>query len=368
MSILSRYILRELLLNSFLFLTIFLTLFTLVLGTINLRDFIGLNPDFNIILKIYGLTMLQLLSLIIPLSTFFGILMTFYRLREDKEMLAFFTLGFTLKDLIFPLFFFTLLVFILTHLSQFYLLPSSKRQQKLVLLDLKKNISQKFFPVKKPVNLTDNMYIYVRSVETDNDLQTVSGLLILERGPGGRRVIYQAEQARLNLKEGLLYLSNGKILSFNLDKLFEIIFFTSYTIKLNEGSLFQEKVYFKRGEMTIEELKKAINEAKEKNLKQYLRLLSEYYHRYLYAISITQLLIHAFFLSLCLRIHHRFLFFIFGLLFYTSFYYIYNFLLSMAEKGNLDPLIALSLFSLLSLCVLSVELFITFRRGLGFTI
>lgn len=328
-----------------------------------MRDFIGLDPSFTTLLKIYGLAFFHLLSLLLPLSTFFGTLMTFYRLREDGELLALFSLGFTLKDLLIPITFFFLGTLILTHLSHFYLLPYSKREKKLTLIELKKYISQKTFPAKKPVSITENIYIYVREVEAEEEFQRVLGIILFERGSGGRKVLYQAEEAKLDLKRGLLELHNGKVFSLSPQREIEVLSFGNYLIQLREETLKAEKIQFRRGEMTISELKSSIAEHRDKNPKQYSLLLSEYYHRYLYALSITPLIIHALFLSLILPLHHRVYLFLCGIAFYTFFYYGYDFILSVAEKGNLTPLYSFALFNVISLSVILLEAYLFNKRG-----
>lgn len=363
MSILLRYLLRELILSSLVFFTIFATLFTLIFGTINIRDYINFDPPFTILLKIYLLTFFHLLSLLLPLSTFLGTLMTFFRFREDRELVALFSLGFNLRDLFYPVFIFLVFIFILTHLSHFYCLPYSKREKKLILLELNRSAFQTSFPVKKPVSIAENMYIYVRGVENKEETKWVVGILLFQKDSSGKRSLYQAERAEINLSEGILKLANGLIFSLTPKMETEILRFRDYVIYLQEGALRTDRVHFRRGEMTISELKSSIALNREKKDRQYFLLVSEYFHRYLYALSITPIIIHALFLSLILPLHHRTYIFIVGILFYTLFYYGYNFFLSLGEKGNLAPAYALLIFNALSLLTLLVEYHLLRKRG-----
>lgn len=365
MSILSRYILRELFLSSTLFFAVFAILFTLILGTINIRDFIILEPSIAILIKIYVLTFYQLLSLLIPLSTFFGTLISMYRLREDGELLALFSLGFTLKDLLIPVMTFMIIIFVLTHLSHFYLLPHSKREKKLTFLELKKRVSQKTFPIKKPVGISENLYVYVRALEAEGETLQVSEIFLFERGPSGKRALYQAEKADIFIKKGIFHLKNGMVFSMSANKELEVLSFESYSLHLGEGGTKTERINLRRGEMTLSELQSAVKENRGKDQRQYTLLLSEYYHRHLYAISITPLIVHAFLLSFLVRFHHRLYLFLSGVIFYTIFYYSYNLFLSFGEKGNLNPLQAFVLFNILSFLTIIIELYLIHKRSMS---
>lgn len=363
MSTFLRYIKKELVLYSFTFFVIFALLFTFIIGTINIRDYIGFNPPFTVLLKLYVLTFFHLLSLLIPLSAFFGTLITFYKLREDRELVAFFSLGFNFRDFLVPVILFVLLTFILTHICHFYLLPYAKREKKIILVELNRSALQKSFPVKKPVNLFGNTYIYIRGIENEEETKRVTGILLFERDPSGKRTIYHAEKAEINFSEAKLALINGLLFSLSPEMETEILHFGKYLIHLNEELFRTGKIQFRRGEMTISELKSSINELRERKDRWYFLLLSEYFHRHLYALSITPIIIHALFLSLLLPLHHRTYLFITGIAFYTLFYYGYNFFLSLGERGNLLPLYSFLIFNTISLLTLILEFYLLKRKG-----
>jgi len=366
MSTFFSFIFKENLLHTLLFLFTFLFLLTLIMGTLNLSEALELNPSFPFVLKTYLLTSLQLLSFLLPLSSFLGVLFTFQRLKEERELLALFSLGYTLKDLLKPLSLFLLLFFLLTFLSHFYLLPLSKRVIKEEKIRLAEGLFQGEIPLKRPFPLTKDFYLYVKDSQKVDSQNHLKGVLLLQRRSQESRGVYLAKQGLLDLKSGSFHLKEGYLFLLEKYQISEILKFKTYDFRVELKELQRRDYYIKRGEMTLSELK-----AELKNLKppseKYFRYLSEYYHRLLYALSTFPLLFQALLLSLLLKPQTRFILFLLGLAFYLAFYFLYNFFISLGETGKIFPLYSHLLFHLLFTGLLLLEYQLLKKRGLAFS-
>ncbi|MCS7198928.1 MAG: LptF/LptG family permease [Caldimicrobium sp.] len=362
MKILTRYLWREFIHFGSIFFFVFSFLLTFIMGTLNLREFVVFAPSIIHIVKIYLLTFFQLFSYLLPQSSFFSLLFTFQKLKEDREILALFSLGFTIKDLLKPLFLFIGIIFILTFLSHFFILPYAKRLQKEIQINIVKGLSEYNIPIKKPLLIAEGFYLYVKDSKIVENKHFLQDLLILEKRGERGRGIYLAKEALLEPKTNSISLKEGW--AFFQDRLqeFEIYNFKEYFIALTSKSLEREELYFKRGELTFEELREKLREtAKEK--KRYYRYLSEYYQRIFYSFSLIPLLLQAFLLGLYLKPHNRFILFLGGISFYLIYYWSYTFLISLGERGSLFPLTSHLLFNGIFYLILLIEWQTLKRRG-----
>ena len=359
------FILKELYFYTFLFFSVFLVLFTLILGTISLRDILEYNPGFFVILKFYILTSFQLFSFLLPLSSFQAMLFTLQRLKEEKELLALFSLGYTLRDLFKPLFVFIFLCFLATFFSHLYLTPYAKRHGKEIQINLAQAFFEKPIPSKTPVQLTNTFYLYVSQSEKINFDNKMKGVIVLEKKSPNERGIYLAKVATLDLKKGLFHLQNGFVFIQSNYKEIDIIKFKEYILKISREYIKKPDVYIKRGEMSLSELKENLKALKPGSEKYY-RYLSEYYQRIFYGFSIFPLLFQGFIFGLFIKPQSRYLLFLAGLTFYLLFYFLYNFFISLGESGKIYPLYSHIYFNSLLVFLIVPEYILIKKKGIAF--
>ena len=131
MKIFWKYHLREYFFYTFTFFVIFSVIITLIQGVNKLQGFLELNPSLKVIFQIFIFIFLQLLSFVYSLSAFMGVLFAIHRLKYEKEVLAFYSLGFSFRDFLKPLLIFSLISVIITFLFHFFLLPWAKKKCKI---------------------------------------------------------------------------------------------------------------------------------------------------------------------------------------------------------------------------------------------
>ncbi|MEZ0343739.1 MAG: LptF/LptG family permease [Caldimicrobium sp.] len=360
------FLLKELFFHTFLFLLFFLVLLTLIMGTLNLRDVLEFNPSLLMILGFYILTSLQLLSFLLSLSSFNSVLFTLQRLKEERELLALFSLGYTIKDLIKPFLLFMIFIFLATLLSHVYLNPYAKRMMKEAQIKLAKAFFEKPIPSKTPVPLTNTFYLYVAESEKTDSSNIMKRVILLERKSSKERGIYLAKAATLDLEKGIFYLSDGIVFTHSNYKEINILKFKEYLFKISKEYLKKPDLYVKRGEMSFFELKKTIK-ALIPGSEKYYRYLSEYYQRIFYGFSIFPLLLQAFILGLVIKPQSRYLLLLMGLTFYLFFYFVYNFFVSLGESGKIYPLFSHIYFNGLLIFLLAVEFAFIRKRGISFS-
>lgn len=366
MSIFYRYFLREFIFTTALFFGVLLFLFTLILGTLSLKEILDLGPSILQVLKTYLFTALQLFSFLLPLSSFLSLLFSFQRMKEEGELLAFFSLGFTLRDLFKPFLVFAFFILALTFLSQAYLFSKAKRLQKLEQINLFKNLAQKEISPRIPISITEGLYLYVAEAEKRDSQNHLRGVILFEKKGTQRKGLYLAKSALLDLRDGSFSLEKGYVFYLENLRNSEILQFEKYLFKISSTTLKRENLYIKRGEMTLSELRAEISKMRPSQIR-YFRYVSEYYQRLLYGFSVLPLLLQGFLLGTFLKTKSRLSLFFTGLIFYLFFYFLYNFFISLGESGRLFPLYAHLIFNFLFYGLLILE-YRVFKNRRGFNL
>jgi lipopolysaccharide export system permease protein len=136
--IIYRYILREI---SYPFLMIlFILTFVLIMGKLlQLMDLmVNKGVSFIDILKLFFLLFPSFLIFTIPISLLVSILIGLGRLSADNEITIFKTSGLSLYQMLYPVTFASIIAFILTAITTFYLVPQSKFTTKNLLFTVAK--------------------------------------------------------------------------------------------------------------------------------------------------------------------------------------------------------------------------------------
>jgi len=344
MKIFWKYHLREYFFYTFTFFVVFSVIITLIQGVNKLQGFLELNPSFKVIFQIFIFIFLQLLSFVYSLSAFMGVLFAIHRLKYEKEVLAFYSLGFSFKDFLKPLLIFSLISVIITFLFHFFLLPWAKKNIKLIKMALVKAQIEKPFLAKKPIPLGEKYCLYVIKSKKVDKAYYFKNIFLLEKKEK-KKGFFISKEGDFSPKENLFTLVKGWGFFVDSQNNIEVLKFDSYEFKIDLKKI-GKGLYFKRGEKSFLELKKDIKKLKP-GTSRYFRYLNEYYKRFFFPLSILFLIFQAFFLGIYVKTSHRFLIFFIGISIFLIFYIVYNFFSSLGENGKIFPLWSFLIFYLL---------------------
>ncbi len=362
MKIFLKYQLKEYFFYTFSFFFGFSVIITLIKGIFTLQKFIELNPSLFHIFIIFILIFLQFISFIYPLSAFMGVIFAIYRLKDEKELLAFYSLGFSLKDFLKPLSIFMVISFIITFVANFWVLPWAKRTQKIIKIDLIKKQFKHPFPVKKPISLGNNYVLYVKKSQKKGDIHKFKKVFLFKK-TGDKKMLFLTKEGYLSVKDNIFELDQGWAFSLDKEENIEVLKFKNYKFLIPLKKL-TSIPSFSRGERPFLELKKELEKIPSKT-SRYYRYLTEYYSRILYPLSIIFLILQGFLLGLYLKSTHKFLIFFISMGVYIIFYLAYKFLVSLGENGKLYPLLSFLGFYILVSFLLFIEIAILKKKRGG---
>ncbi len=356
------YHLKEYLFHSFLFFAFIL----FFLGTIRTALALSELVNFELGLKEFVFLFLTLLGEVsafsLSFSSFLALLFVLQRMKFEREILAFFTLGYSLKDFIGVILWFCSLIVIFLLILSNYVVPTAKRKQKDLKIRLYQSLMEKGIPESTPFPLGENLFLYAKKVEGDKTLK-LEKIFIFEDDKD-KRGIFLAKEGFFNRNKGNLKLENGSAFHRIFPENFEIIFFSEYDLNMKVQTPKGEDLYYKRGELNFKELREAIE--KEKDKRRYQRYLTEFYGRFFYPLTIFPLLLEAMFLGILIYAPQRLLLFFLGSIFYLVFFGLYNFFLSFAEEGHLHPMISFVIFNLLMAMIILATYFYVKKRGFAY--
>jgi lipopolysaccharide export system permease protein len=261
-------------------------------------------------------------------------------MKYERELLALFSLGYSLKDFLKVIFLISFKIFFLLLFLTIMVVPFSKRLQKKLKVNLYKGLMEGSIPERTLFPIGDTLFLYAKRTLKNGSTRLYDTLVLEERQE--KKGIYFAKSGVLALKKGVLVLEKGYAFFKETNGSVEVIEFKYYEVSFNTEELKKKDFYIKRGEMTLSELKESIK--KEKDKRKIYRYMTELYGRIFYPLTSVFLLTQAFFLGLILYAPQRTLLFIIGSLFYLFFFGFYNFCTSLSEIGKLHPLVGFSLF------------------------
>lgn len=350
-----RYHLQEYFFYTFCFFISFTLIITFIKGIFSVQKLYELNPNFKDMFKYFFLIFLQLLSFTYPLAAFFGTLFTIHRLKEEKELLGFLCLGFKIKDFLKPLTAFILISVFWVFIFNFWLLPWTKKEQKLIKFYLAKKQSETSLKEKQPILITKQHIIYVEKAERKNSQQILEKVFMIEQTPL-KKQIFLSETGKLDPENNLVVLINGKGFSLSVKKEIEIFSFKKYAIYLSFNKTF-ETLELGRGEMSFKQLKEKIRSIPP-GTSQFYKYVTEYWERLLYPILTIFLIIQCVILGLWMKFHHKFWVFFIGITVYVGFYMLYQFFKTLGENGKIYPLYGFFLCYVLFSIVIGVQILI----------
>jgi len=359
MGTLTKYHLKEYSFYTLVFYLIFSILITLIQGILRLQKFIDLSPPFHKIVQFFILMYFQLIPFTLPLASFMGVIFAIHRFKEDRELLGFYSLGFSTKDLVKPLVLFGILAFILVFIFNFWVLPLSKRTLRLMKYQLMKAEFSKPFPSKKPIPIASNYVLYVKRDKRRKGKHELKYVFLYNQA-NKNTYLFVAENGTLIPREKTLILENGWSFSLEEKKTIGIIRFKRYQFKLPLKTV-NSKPSFSRGEQTLKELTQKIKKSKPGST-DYYSYLDEYWSRFLYPLSIFFLIFEGFVIARWIGTSHKFLLFFIGVGSYTLFYIFYDLFLSLGKNGRLTPPYNFLIFYIVTFFVLLIQILIFSRK------
>ncbi len=280
---LDRYILKELI-GPF-FLGIFILLFVLIMQQI--LKLMELVIDKGIALVDVGGLFLQLLPsfflVTFPMAVMMATVTTFNRLSADNEIIALHAVGINVTRLMRPVLLFAVIISLLT-LWMGSMSGSSKEAFKSLAVKLLLKRASAGLEAGRFNGIFSNMMVYVDSVSSQSEL---TGVFIFDQRNAEAPTVIVAKTGFLLSDEKTetisLHLENGALhQNIRENNRYQKMDFARYDLKIDFSEMNQQK----KGERRpgFAEIKKRIADAKEPDLEA-LRLLSDYYRRFLFSLA-----------------------------------------------------------------------------------
>jgi lipopolysaccharide export system permease protein len=279
-------------------------------------------------------------AIVFPMSALLGVLIGFLRLSRDSEMLALFACGAGLKKLIIPV----IMVSITAYLVSFFLsasvIPKAKSASRSFIRELTERSLARGIPEKAFLSPLSKLTLYVdKSLDQGHRFK---GVYIQDARK--KRITYQilARDGKLFAQPGGLevglQLSNGTLNRISDDyRKTDTLDFKSYALRL---SLPEKGLKQKRGELGLEDLLKAASDP-DTSARHKVHYLTEFHERLAIPLGTFILGIMAAPLGILFGRTGLSGGIALGLAAFLAYYLSVAFAASLADTGNISPVIAL---------------------------
>jgi len=359
MKIFYAYQLKEFAKYTLFIFSILLFFIALIRGIFTLLKIIYLPLTFTDIIILFLTSAGEVSAFTLLFSSFLSILFVVQRMKYERELFAFFSLGYRIFDFFKVLSLWAFLLFLFLLILSIVVVPWSKRSQKNLMIKYYENLTSVGISERVPLPIGEHIFLYTRKVENDNKTK-LTWVFLLEDS-AEKKGVYLAKEGVLAQDKGQLELKKGYVFFRETSDEIGVINFDNYQMNFRMDALKKEEFYIKRGEMSLKELSHVI--AKEGGSKKAIRYMAELYNRFFFPVNIFPLLLHAFILSLIVRAPHRVLLFLLGSTYYFTFFGIYNLCSSFAESGKLNPLYPFLFFEIFMVVIIVFSLFYLKKRG-----
>lgn len=284
--LLHKYIFFEML-PTFLLGVLVFVLVLLTFQALRLTEFVlvhGVNVATIIKMVLY--LSVSFLPVIIPMSLLFALLLTYGRLSNDSEVIAFKSLGYSFFSISFPAFVLATLASILSAQTSFHLAPWGNRQFEILIGQLH---SVKASTTIKPGVFADGFFdMVVYANEVDNDTGKLKDIFIYdERNPQNPMTIIAKEgeliqDPLLPGHRSSLQLFNGNIHKSS-EKNYTKIDFNTYKVQLEDPL---EKTFKEKSMLSyqIQEIKQKLTDPSLSPDHRFL-FVSEFHRRWALALT-----------------------------------------------------------------------------------
>lgn len=200
-----------------------------------------------------ALALPQLVSLIIPIALFIGIIYTLHRLHTESELVVASASGLSRWGVMTPVIRLTALA-VIAHLGlNLWAQPYSFREMRRALHDARADLAASLVKPGEFVQPNDDLTLYVQSVGNGGRLH---GLMIEDARDPEQPVIYMAETGRL-VQSGAtpsIVLENGNIQQLEEDGRLSYLDFDSYPFELGRFVETQGELVYKLSDRYLHEL------------------------------------------------------------------------------------------------------------------
>jgi len=265
--ILVRYVLKEHIAPFFaaLFVTTFLFVINFLVEVLD--KILSKGIPAGIVLEIFGLNVVWMVGLAVPMSVLAATLMTFGRLSSDREIVAMQSAGISPLSLMRPVLVFSTLLMVLLMLFNNWLLPEANYRSAMLMQSVTRKRPHAMIDEGKLINQFPGLQIWVSRI--DNQNAELYGIKIFEIGGSYPRVITADSASMEYVDMGatlMLHLKNGEnhfVDPKDPERYFRIRFANQDFAVQNIDDRFERTDNKSRGnrELSIEEMLKVIKEA-----------------------------------------------------------------------------------------------------------
>jgi len=265
--ILVRYVLKEHIAPFFaaLFVTTFLFVINFLVEVLD--KILSKGIPAGIVLEIFGLNVVWMVGLAVPMSVLAATLMTFGRLSSDREIVAMQSAGISPLSLMRPVLVFSALLMVLLMLFNNWLLPEANYRSAMLMQSVTRKRPHAMIDEGKLINQFPGLQIWVSRI--DNQNAELYGIKIFEIGGSYPRVITADSASMEYVDMGatlMLHLKNGEnhfVDPKDPERYFRIRFANQDFAVQNIDDRFERTDNKSRGnrELSIEEMLKVIEEA-----------------------------------------------------------------------------------------------------------
>ena len=263
MSIIDRYVLRQLLLPMLLALLVF-TFVLLIPGLIEqAEDFIAKGVSPLLVAEAMLMLVPSALALTIPMSLLVGILVAFARLSSDREFVAMQACGLSIWRLMRPVGLLSLVAWAATFYVYLVAVPDSNQAFREIAFNVMASKAEGEVRPRAFFDEFPNLVLYVRDVPLSG--QGWNGVFMSDRSPGGPSAIYVAKHGRVAIDRQTrtveMLLESGARHTLGADGVYEVFQFERLVISLDPERYFPRQGPPKGvNELTVAELRARVSE------------------------------------------------------------------------------------------------------------
>ena len=273
MSLLQRYIWRQALLPLLIALSS-LSILALLTQSLSTIDLIVENRQSALVFfKVTILALPQLIAIILPLAVFMAVLYSLNRLNMDSELVVAKATGVSPAQIANPIARIAIIASIMHLLLNLYLQPTSFREMRETLLQVRTDIASQMLRPGEFITPTPRLTLYASEIRTDGTMVDV--LIHDSRNPEEERT-HTAKEGRLfkQNNQTLLSLRDGNIQATTAHKSIDIIQYDRHVIDLSAIMAFDPVLRLKTSDRYLHELIKP-NARETSNASFYKKLIAE---------------------------------------------------------------------------------------------
>ena len=285
MKLVDKYIIKQLLYNSFLILLLIISVFSLAKSVQLIELMVGRGLPVSIFIKLIIFSLPQIIPVLLPIIISLSIYFVFSRMQSDKELIILKGSNFSTLDLMKPIFVFCFFCTVLSAYFTLHQAPKSQEDFKILLYSIKNDYSSTLLQEGTFNNIGKDFTIFVKQ-RTVNGLSNIfihdsrdmdkPSTLIAKKG----QIIKTSESTKILLEDGSQQFQSK-------DKKLSILYFEKYLLDVNEekNSSFLNR-WKSPSERSIYELKNPdMNSGDDRNNLQAFK--AEIFLRYAMPLNVT---------------------------------------------------------------------------------